>query len=120
MNNQLRRLIFQFRRLIFAALLISILPAALASFASSSFVARAQDLDNVTISGRILDQNGALVPGGSVTAVLTTTGVERTVTADAQGRYRIIELEPGSYRLRVEAAGFATEEKTDLATVAGQ
>ena len=31
--------------------------------------AAAQDLDNVTISGKVSDQNGAVVPGASVTAV---------------------------------------------------
>ncbi|HEX8708176.1 MAG TPA: TonB-dependent receptor [Pyrinomonadaceae bacterium] len=82
--------------------------------------ARAQDLDNVTISGRVTDPNKAIVPGASVTAILVKTGVERTVTADDEGRYRIIELDPGVYTLRASFAGFATEERTELTTVAGQ
>jgi len=90
------------------------------SAALSMSVARAQDLDDVTITGRIADQNGAIVPGATVTAVLIKTGVERSVTADDEGRYRIIELEPGEYTVRVVFAGFATEEKTNLVTVAGQ
>ena len=79
------------RRFIFAALFACIAPAALSSFAPSSFSVYAQDLDDVTISGRVLDQNNALVPGATVTAVLVETGIERTVTTDSEGRYRIIE-----------------------------
>jgi hypothetical protein len=81
---------------------------------------RAQDLDNVTIRGRVTDENGAVVPGASVTALLVTTGDERTVTADREGFYRIIELEPGVYTVSASFTNFATEQKTDLTTVAGQ
>ncbi|HMF56375.1 MAG TPA: TonB-dependent receptor [Pyrinomonadaceae bacterium] len=79
-----------------------------------------QDLDNITISGRVADENGASLYGASVTAKLLSTGTERTVTADAEGRYRIIELEPGAYTLRASFKNFATEERTNLATVAGE
>src|SRR5690606_31211511 len=44
----------------------------------------------------------------------------RTVTSDDSGRYRIIELSPGVYRLRAVSAGFGTVEKVDLNTVSGQ
>jgi Carboxypeptidase regulatory-like domain/TonB-dependent Receptor Plug Domain/TonB dependent receptor len=96
-----------------------ILTVALLLF-SSSLAAMAQDLDTVTITGRVMDQNGAVIPGASITAVLTTTGVERTVSANNEGRYKLIQLEPGTYTLRVSSSGFATEEKKDLTVVAGQ
>ena len=80
----------------------------------------AQDLDTVTIAGRVTDQNGASIPGATVAAVLTKTGVTRTINADDVGRYRIIQLEPGVYTLRFSSAGFATQEKTGLTVVAGQ
>jgi hypothetical protein len=32
-----------------------------------------QDLDNVTIAGRVMDQNGAVIPGASVTTTLLKT-----------------------------------------------
>ena len=80
----------------------------------------AQDLDNVTIAGRVMDQNGAVIPGASVTVTLIKTRVERTVIADAEGRYRIIQLEPGTYSVRATFTNFAAEEKTDLTPVAGQ
>jgi len=80
----------------------------------------AQDLDTVTITGRITDQNGAIIPGATVAAVLAKTGLTRTINADDVGRYRVIQLEPGVYTLRISSPGFATQEKTDLTVVAGQ
>jgi hypothetical protein len=83
-------------------------------------ISRAQDLDDVTITGRVADQNGAVIPGATATAVLVKTNTERSVVANDEGRYRIVELEPGEYIVRVAAAGFATEEKTNLTTISGQ
>src|SRR5215213_2703208 len=80
----------------------------------------AQDLDDVTISGRVVDSNKAPIAGATVTATLITTGIERTVIANDEGRYRIIELPPGIYSIKVTMQGFAAQEKTNLETVAGQ
>src|SRR5215210_2398165 len=88
----------------------------LALFAAAAFApptAHAQDLDDVTISGRVADQNGAIIPNATITTILVKTGVERTAVADDDGRYRIIELEPGEYTVRASSEGFATEEKTN-------
>ena len=80
----------------------------------------AQDLDNVTISGRVTDQNGAVIPGATVTATLTATKVERSVVADGDGHYKLIQLPPGVYSVKAAFTNFAAEEKTDLTTIAGQ
>jgi hypothetical protein len=80
----------------------------------------AQDLDNVTIGGRVMDQNGAVIPGASVTAVLIKTKAGRTVITDEDGRFKIIQLAPGIYSIKASFTNFATEEKTDLTTVAAQ
>jgi hypothetical protein len=80
----------------------------------------AQDLDNVSISGRVTDQNGAVIPGAAVTATLIATRVERTVVADDNGQYRLIQLPPGGYSVKATFTNFATEEKIGLTTIAGQ
>jgi hypothetical protein len=87
------------------------------SFAAA---ASAQGLDNVVISGRCVDQNGDVIPGASVTAVLKRTGSHRTSVTDAGGGYRILQLEPGTYSLRALAEGFAEQEIQDIAAVSGQ
>jgi hypothetical protein len=83
-------------------------------------LSEAQDLDNVTISGRITDQNGAVIPGATVTATLSATKIERAVVTDGDGRYKLIQLPPGIYSVRAAFTNFAMEEKTDLTTIAGQ
>ena len=80
----------------------------------------AQDLDTVTIYGRITDQNAAVLPGADVQAKLIKTGLTRTTTSDAEGRYRLVQLEPGIYLVRVSFPGFAVQEITNVATVSGQ
>ena len=83
-------------------------------------IASAQSLDTVTISGRVTDPNNAPIVGATVTATLVTTGVERTVITDEDGRFRVIELQPGLYKVRTSSTGFGTKEKIDLETIAGQ
>src|SRR6185295_8745222 len=85
-----------------------------------TFNVNAQYLDTVTISGRVMDQNGAVVPGAEVQATLIKTRLQRTTTTDAEGRYRLIQLEPGIYMVRVSFPGFASQELTNITTVSGQ
>ena len=99
-------------------ILLLALVSALVCLASAPIVA--QDLDNVTISGRVTDQNAAVIPGASVTATLVATKVARTVVADDNGQYKLIQLPPGLYSVKATFTNFASEEKTDLTTIAGQ
>ncbi len=96
------------------------LAAAFAFLLACSTAAFAQDLDDVTISGRIVDPNGQAIAGATVTATRIETGQSRSVTTNDEGRYRIIELTPGTYTVRAEASGFGTKERIDLVTVSGQ
>ena len=82
--------------------------------------ARAQDLDTVSINGRIQDQNAAAIPGAEIQATLVKTASTRKTKSDAEGRYRLIQLEPGIYVLRISSAGFASQHMTNVAMVAGQ
>ena len=56
-----------------------------------------QDLDDVTVSGRVTDSNGLAVVGATVAVTLTETGVARTIVTDDDGRYRFLKLKPGTY-----------------------
>lgn len=89
-------------------------------FFASSTASFAQSLDTVTISGRVADPNNAPIVGASVTATLVTTGVERTVVTDDEGRYRIVELQPGTYTVKSTSQGFGIQTRSDLVTISGQ
>jgi len=80
----------------------------------------AQDLDTVVIFGRVVDQNAAVIPGAEVQARLIKTGQTRTTATDAEGRYRLIQLEPGTYTLRVSCKGFAPVQMPGIVPVSGQ
>lgn len=56
-----------------------------------------------TISGRVLDLNGAPVPGATV--AITGPATRQPVT-DADGRFHEVDLPAGDYQARVEQAGF--------------
>ncbi|HKE59264.1 MAG TPA: carboxypeptidase-like regulatory domain-containing protein, partial [Pyrinomonadaceae bacterium] len=74
------------------------------------------------ISGTVLDQNGAAVPGATVTITNLGTNQATKVTTSSTGTYSISSLEPVTYRVVVEATGFKKSiiesVKVDTASVA--
>ena len=86
----------------------------------ASLCATAQDLDNVTITGKVTDQNGAVIPGATVTAKLIDTKVERSAVSDGDGNYKLIQLAPGKYTLAASANSFQTTAESGLEFIAGR
>jgi hypothetical protein len=72
---------------------------------SLSAVAQAQVV-TVALQGRVFDSTGAAVPGATVTAIDTATGLTRTTNASAMGDYQVQSLPPGDYTVSVEKSGF--------------
>src|SRR3954449_784197 len=66
------------------------------------------------ITGRVIDQQGAAVPGATVTAKSPSTGFTRTETSDAEGVYRLSALPVGIYDVTAELQGFTTVSKKDI------
>lgn len=81
----------------------------LALFLSAAFasLASAQSAAFATITGRVQDPKGAVVPDITVTATNTETGLVRTTKTTGEGLYRFENLAPGIYNVSVETAGFA-------------
>jgi hypothetical protein len=61
-----------------------------------------------SLSGSVLDQSGAGVPGAKITIRDASTGVTRAVVSSASGAYSFPELNLGSYDVTASAAGFST------------
>jgi hypothetical protein len=61
-----------------------------------------------SIVGTIEDQSGAVVPNAQVQTTNRETGQNRTATADAAGNYSVVNLQPGTYDVRVTTTGFRT------------
>ncbi len=64
------------------------------------------------IQGTVADPSGAAVAQAKVTLINVATQVSATTNTDASGSYRFLSLAPGSYKITVEAAGFARAEAT--------
>src|ERR671937_2540342 len=76
-------------------------------------------LSTAQLSGRITDESGAVLPGVTVTATQTDTGLTRTVTTDANGAYVLPNLPTGPYRLEAMLQGFRTYAQTGIVLQVG-
>ena len=72
------------------------------------------------ISGRVVDEQQAALPGATVTAKNADTGFSRTATTDGEGIYRLTALPVGNYDLTTELAGFGKTERKGLVLNVGQ
>src|SRR5260370_20128254 len=86
------------RSLLRVALLLALCALPFAALAQSS---------TATLSGSIVDQNNAVVPGVTVTVENTNTGLKRQATTSDQGYFTISLLQPGIYVVSTQAQGFA-------------
>lgn len=66
------------------------------------------------LNGVATDATGAVLPSANVTLTSTTTGRVTTMKTGTDGTYIFRNVEPGTYRLRVEAAGFSASEVANI------
>lgn len=79
---------------------------ALAVFAAPG--AHAQGSATAGITGRAVDQAGAVIPGVQVKLIATETGTIHNVVTNGDGIYTLLNLLVGAYVLEAAAPGFAT------------
>jgi Carboxypeptidase regulatory-like domain/TonB dependent receptor len=73
-----------------------------------------------TIIGRVLDDQGAAIPGATVSVTNPATGFTRVDVSDAEGVYRLQALPVGRFDLVVELAGFASVDQKGVVVNVGQ
>src|SRR5204863_9801975 len=69
---------------------------------------------NASVGGFVQDPSQAFIPGASVTATNTQTGVVSKAITNESGTYNIPALLPGTYRLTAELPGFKTQVINDV------
>src|SRR5437660_40884 len=72
-----------------------------------------------SISGRVVDQAGAVLPGANVTVTNTAPGAARATVTNGEGLYSVPALNPGTYSLRAELAGFAPQVRERVEVLTG-
>ena len=69
---------------------------------------------STSISGTVLDQSGAVVPGAVLTLTNKATGATRSATTDNSGAYVFPQVNPGLYAVKAEKPGFKTVVLEDV------
>ncbi|HJT89498.1 MAG TPA: carboxypeptidase-like regulatory domain-containing protein, partial [Bryobacteraceae bacterium] len=88
----------------------------LACFAARSLWGQAA---TATITGTITDTTGAVVPGATIDAKNTGTGITRSTESDNQGRYSLADLAIGAYDVQASKMGFRTLVKKNITLTVG-
>jgi hypothetical protein len=78
-------------------------------------------VNTATLSGTVLDPQGLGVKGAKVTVTNGGTGATRTSVTDDDGRYNLIGLPPGQYKLTVDGgASFGVYENPSVVLTVGE
>ena len=72
------------------------------------------------INGVVTDNSGGVVPGATVKAVATATGISRDTISGADGRYTFTALRPATYDIAAELTGFRTSQRKGVVLQANQ
>ena len=79
------------------------------SFLLFAISASAQVGINATLNGTVADATGALIPGVSVIATNSATGVTTDTITNEGGTYRFPSLQPGAYEVKASLPGFQSQ-----------
>src|SRR2546427_7579467 len=69
---------------------------------------------NATLGGTVADSTRALIPGVTVTATNTQTGIVNTTLTNETGAYQFASLQTGIYKVTAELSGFQTQTYNDV------
>jgi hypothetical protein len=94
--------------------------AALILFVLVPFVPSSLAQTTGAIGGIIQDANAGGLPGVTVTARNSATGLERTGVTGPEGRYVLAALPPGTYELRAELRGFKPHIRRGIELAVGE
>lgn len=106
----------------FCARLLRRLPPAALALACLTLATAAVmgQTDQGRISGRVLDQANAAIPGATVTVTNDRTGEQRTATTDDSGTYFVSALKASTYTISATANGFGVGEAKNQPLSVGQ
>src|SRR6266849_5143957 len=86
-------------------------------YCAGAFVAPAQQFRGA-LRGVVQDTRGGRVPAAKIVVQAAESSLQREASSDTRGEFRLDDLLPGTYRLRVIASGFA-EASAQVSVVVG-
>jgi hypothetical protein len=92
----------------------------IAALAWGLATASAYAQNTATLIGTVTDESNAVHPGTMITATESSTGQAYTATSDGRGAYRIVDMQPGTYRVQATQTGFATLVVSNVQLLVGQ
>src|SRR3989449_3286727 len=69
---------------------------------------------NATLGGSVSDASRALIPGVTVTATNTQTGIVSSGVTNETGSHNFPSLQSGNYKVSAELLGFQTQSYSDV------
>ncbi len=81
---------------------------------------RAQSGTSSALAGMLTDQTNAAIAGAEVKATEVNTGAVRLVKSNGEGRFLFSQVNPGTYRIEVHAAGFGPGASQPTGVSVGQ
>ena len=98
------------RRLLLTLVFAALVPASTALAQSTA----------ATVTGSVLDEQKAALPGATVTIRNLDSGQSRSTTSDARGAFQVAGVPPGKYEVSAELAGFGKLVRSDLSLTVAQ
>src|SRR5215813_2839524 len=80
------------------------------AFCSNAFA----QTTNATLGGTVSDASRALIPGVTITATNTQTGIVNTVVTNEAGAYQFASLQHGRYDIHAELPGFQSQVRNNF------
>ncbi|HTM23607.1 MAG TPA: carboxypeptidase regulatory-like domain-containing protein [Vicinamibacterales bacterium] len=84
---------------------------AMAAWMGMALASPARAQDTGTVSGAVVDAQGAAIPGATITLTDEKTATSRTMVSDAKGEFTFRSVIPGSYTVNIALTGFRSLEK---------
>src|SRR5207244_1044109 len=73
-----------------------------------------------SIAGTVTDPSGQVVAGAKVTLTSDSTGDIRSATTNEVGAFNLVAVQPATYSIKVEHAGFKAFQRTGVVVSANE
>jgi len=86
----------------------------------NSFRLLAQSGTSSALAGTVADKSGAVIFNAQIKATDVNTGAVRAVQSNPDGRFLFSQVNPGTYRIEVQAQGFGPGQSQPTSVAVGQ